>query len=102
MKARTCKNGIPLRSLVRYQVEYEKRNYFSTSNHVFSVKYHKTKIATNDLGLRVVNALPFIRQPDRVEQKTSDVLATYWRYQTQKIIVNLHVCSCSFSQGRKS
>lgn len=37
MKARTCKNGIPLRSLVRYQVEHEKRNYFSTSNHVFSV-----------------------------------------------------------------
>ena len=41
----------------------------------------------------MVNALPFIRQPDRVEQKTSDVLATYWRYQTQKNLLQIYTCA---------
>ena len=30
----------------------------------------------------MVKALPFIRQPDRVARKASDVSAADWRYQT--------------------
>ena len=37
------------------------------------------KIATNDLGLRMVMALLFIHQPDRVARKADDA---DWRYQT--------------------
>ena len=36
----------------------------------------------NDLGLRVVKALPFIHQPDREARKASDVSTADWRYQT--------------------
>ena len=36
----------------------------------------------NDLGLRVVKALPFIHQPDREARKANDVSTAYWRYQT--------------------
>ena len=36
-------------------------------------------ISTNDLGLRIVKASPFIHQPDRVARKASDVSAANWR-----------------------
>ena len=39
------------------------------------------KILTNNHGLRMVRASPFIHQPDRVARKASDVLAADWLYQ---------------------
>ena len=36
----------------------------------------------NDLGLKMVKALPFIHKPDRVARKASDVSAADWRNQT--------------------
>ena len=39
------------------------------------------KNSTNDLGLGMVKALPFIHQPDEVVQKRNDVSAADWRYQ---------------------
>ena len=44
---------------------------------------HKLKkILTNDLGLGMVKALPFIYQPDEVVRKGTDVSAADRRYQT--------------------
>ena len=40
------------------------------------------KIPTNDLGLRMVMASPFIHQLDWVARKESDVSVADWRYQT--------------------
>ena len=55
------------------------------------------------LVLRIVKALPFIHQPDRVAPKASDVSAADWLYQhTWKNTIFFHVCCCGFSQGRKS
>ena len=51
----------------------------------------------------LVNTLSFIHQPDKVAQRTSDVSAVDWRYQTQKKgIVILDVYSYVFSLGWKS
>ena len=45
----------------------------------------------------MVNALPFIRQPDQNGKKASDVSAADWQYQIHvKNIVTLHVCSSTF------
>ena len=41
----------------------------------------RERISTNNLGLRMVNALPFIRQPDQNGKKASDVSAADWQYQ---------------------
>ena len=41
----------------------------------------QTKIL-NYLVLRIVKALPFIHQPDRVARKASDESVADWRYQT--------------------
>ena len=41
------------------------------------------KIPTNDLGLRIIMASPFIHQLDWVARKESDVSVADWRYQTQ-------------------
>ena len=55
------------------------------------------------LVLRIVKALPFIHQPDRVAPKASDVSAADWLYQhTWKNTIFFHVCCYGFSQGRKS
>ena len=55
------------------------------------------------LLLRIVRALPFIHQPDRVAPKASDVSAADWLYQhTWKNTIFFHVCCYGFSQGRKS
>ena len=37
----------------------------------------------NDFGLRMANALPFKRQPDRMAQRVSDLSTTDWRYETR-------------------
>ena len=51
----------------------------------------------------MVKALPFIRQPDRVARKVSDVSAADWRYQTHVEKDHFfYVCCCSLSQGWKS
>ena len=51
----------------------------------------------------MVKASPFIRQPDRVARKVSDVSAADWRYQTHvKNTILFHVCRYGFSQGWKS
>lgn len=42
----------------------------------------KSTLTRNDLGLRIVNGLPFIQRPERVAKKASDVSAADWRYQT--------------------
>ena len=55
------------------------------------------------LVFRIVKALPFIHQPDRVAPKASDVSAADWLYQhTWKNTIFFHVCCYGFSQGRKS
>ena len=64
-----------LHSLV--SVEHEKGNFISTSNFFCSLcKHHMhlmtKKNSTNNLGLRKVNALPLIRQPDRVMRKARE------------------------------
>ena len=60
----------------------------------------KFKRPTNDLGLRMVKALPFIHQPDRAARKASGVLAADWRYQTRgKNTIFFHVCCYGSSQG---
>ena len=51
------------------------------------------KILTNNHGLRMVRASPFIHQPDRVARKASDVLAADWLYQRHvKNIVFFFTC----------
>ena len=62
------------------------------------------KIATNNLGLRMVKALPFIYQPDWVTRKASDLSEADWRYQThiKKIYIFFYTSSYGFSQGWKS
>ena len=61
------------------------------------------KYSTNDLGLRMVKALPFIHQPNRVARKACDVSAADWRYQTHvKKYLIFPVCCYNFSQGWKS
>ena len=41
----------------------------------------------------MVEALPFIRQPDRVARKARDVSAADWRYQTHmRNTIFFHVC----------
>ena len=47
---------------------------------------------TNDLGSRIVKVLPFIRQPDRMARKASDVSAADWRYQTREKIRYFLTC----------
>ena len=55
------------------------------------------------LVLRIVKALPFIHQPDRVAPKASDVSAADWLYQhTWKNTIFFHMSCYDFSQGRKS
>ena len=55
------------------------------------------------LALRIVKALPFIHQPDRVAPKASDVSAADWLYQqTWKNTIFFHVYCCGFSRSRKS
>ena len=55
------------------------------------------------LVLRIVKALPFIHQPDRVASKASDVSAADWLYQHRwKNTIFFHVCCYGFSQGWKS
>ena len=50
------------------------------------------------LILRIVKALLFIHQPDRVAPKASDVSAADWLYQhTWRNIVSFHVCCYGFS-----
>ena len=44
------------------------------------------KILTNNLGLRMVKALPFIHHPDRVARKARDMSVADWRYQTREKI----------------
>ena len=52
------------------------------------------------LVLRIVKALPFIHQPDRVAPKASDVSAADWLYQhTWKNTKFFHVCCYGFSQA---
>ena len=43
--------------------------------------HNPQKFSTNDLGLRIVKASPFIPQSDRMARKASDVSAADWRYQ---------------------
>ena len=53
--------------------------------HLLTIK----KNSTNNLGLTKVNALPPIRQPDRVVRKARDWAAADYRHQTQgKIFLN--------------
>lgn len=61
----------------------------------------KETLLMNDFGLRMANALPFKRQPDRMAQRVSDLSATDWRYEThiKKTIVIWHVSGYSFSRG---
>ena len=55
------------------------------------------------LALRIVKALPFIHQPDRVAPIASNVSAADWLYQYTWInTIFFHVCCYGFSQGRKS
>ena len=55
------------------------------------------------LVLRIVKALLFIHQPDRVAPKASDVSAADWLYQqTWKNTIFFHACCHGFSQCRKS
>ena len=55
------------------------------------------------LVMRIVKALPFIHQPDRVAPKASDVSAADWLYQHRwKNTIFFHVCCYGFSQGWKS
>ena len=56
----------------------------AVSDTYFSVFWQplSEKILTNDLVYRIVKALPFINQPDRVVRKANYVSAADWRYQT--------------------
>lgn len=45
-------------------------------------RQEKVTLLMNDFGLRMANALPFKRQPDRMAQRVSDLSATDWRYET--------------------
>lgn len=40
------------------------------------------KFSIIDFGLKIVNGVPFIRQPNKVARRVSDVLAVDWRYET--------------------
>ena len=64
------------------------------------------KVPTTYLVLRIVKALPFIHQPDRVAPKApkaSDVSPADWLYQLMwKKIRYFLACCYGFSQGRKS
>ena len=40
------------------------------------------KNPTHDLRLKMMRAMHFIQQPDRVAERESDVSAADWRYQT--------------------
>ena len=44
---------------------------------------------TNNLGMRIVNALSVIYEPDRMGRMARDVSAADWQYQTRKKL-NLH------------
>ena len=75
--------------LVRYWVEYEKRNviYFTGNQYYFA--YHINTIGIYWLDnfnkrarLRMVNDLPIILEPDGVAWEASDVSEADWRNQT--------------------
>ena len=54
--------------------------------------HYPKKILTNDLVYRIVKALPFIYQPDRVVRKANYVSAADWRYQTREKIRYFFTC----------
>ena len=57
---------------------------------------------TNNLGLRMVMALRFVHQPDRVARKASDVSSADWGYLIHvKNILFFHVCCLRLSSGLK-
>ena len=66
---------------VRYRVEHEKRNsipkrkYVSFFYHINTIALNRQENWTSDLGLRMVNALPFIHQPDSAALKAIEVSA---------------------------
>ena len=90
--------------------EHETGNSISTSNHLFFgllYKHHMylltiKKNSTNNLGLRKVNALPPIHQPDRVVRKARDWAAADYIHQTQgKIFRNFTLAQLRLFSGLK-
>ena len=55
-------------------------------------RQEKVTLLMNDFGLRMANALPFKRQPDRMAQRVSDLSATDWRYETHKKLSWFDTC----------
>lgn len=75
--------------LVRYWVEYEKRNviYFTSNQYYFAYHINTIGIYWLDIfnkraRLRMVNDLPIILEPDGVAWEASDVSEADWRNQT--------------------
>ena len=56
--------------------------FFLSYKHHGPLLKEKETLLMNDFGLRMANALPFKRQPDRMAQRVSDLSTTDWRHET--------------------
>ena len=84
------RNWMSLRAFNSSWTREEKLNTISTRCINFVCLYwHKN--STNDHGLRMVTASPFIHPPDRVALKASGVSVADWRCQTRMIIRRLRI-----------
>ena len=79
----------------RREIPHPKATLYYFVYCIYAVGIYWRDNSTNDLGLRMVNALPFINQQDRVTWSAKSKTR-------KKIIVNFHVCGDGFSQGWKS